>query len=307
MRQRFFSIAMLLCIMMSLCVPAFAKGSVDKMTDENTYITDDGKVYTYQEDKVYQLIDGKLYEVVNGNEQSIIDVFKAKPGSERPDGEVMSQVQDGIGKTVGLALSVIIYVFFAMTAFTTVCDLAYIGVPPIRSLLYENAGGSANANIHTSVMHGIAQSQMNRAGQAAMQGDMARAASLQGQAMRSEAEGQYRDQNWFGNRDAMARAQAKASGGSGGRCFISSDLKSLVNAGQVNVTMTSGSAGYGQGPVQVGTTNSNIMLKYFKRRAVSIVVIVVVFMLLVTSTVFTDFGLDIGSMIYRQAAKFLGF
>lgn len=293
--------------MLTLGVVFVNAASVGNMTDENTYISEDGKIYTYQDDKVYQLVDGELYEVVNGNEQSIIDIMKQKPGSEVPDAEIMGQANSLVGSTIGVALSVIIYVFFAMTAFTTACDLAYIGVPGVRSVLYDGAGSNSNANLHSSVMHDIAKSQMNRAGQAAMRGDMAGAARLQNQALGSEAEGQYRDQNWFGNRDRLNRAQSQSAGGAGGRCFISRELKSLVQQGQVNVTVTSNSYGgvVGQGKVQ--NSNSNILVTYLKRRAVSIVIIIAVFMLLVTSTVFTDFGLNLGKMIYQYAAKFLGF
>lgn len=291
-------LVLIMSVMVFSCLPTYA-ASVGAMTDENTYIDEKGDTYTYQNDKLYKLIDGTLYEVDNGGSQSIIDVMKQKPGFEKPDTEIMGQANSFISKTVGVVLSVIIYVFFALTAFTTACDLAYIGVPPIRGMLYD--AGSGNANIHTSVMHGIAQNQAGRAQQAAMQGDMMRANYLQNSAMRSEAEGQYRDQNWFGNRENIERAQGAASGK---RCFISRELQSIVNAGAVSYTVTSGSM---PGQMQIGNQNQNIILTYLKRRAVSIVLIVVVFMLLVTSTVFTDFGLDVGNMIYRNAAKLLGF
>lgn len=285
-------------VMVFSCVHVSA-ASVSDMNEENTYIADDGTMYTYQNNRLYQYIDGTLYEVVTGDSQSIIDVMKQKPGYEVPDAEIMGEAQSLISRTIGVALSVIIYVFFAMTAFTTACDLAYIGVPSVRSLLYD--ASSANANVHTSVMHGIASNQMGRAQQAVFQGDLGRASALQGQAMRSEAEGQYRDQNWFDNSQNIANAQGKVAGR---RCFISNELKSLVNAGQVSYTLTSGAV---HGQAQFGQSNQNIMLMYLKRRAVNIVLTVVVFMLLVTSTVFTDFGLDVGNMIYQQAAKFLGF
>lgn len=264
-------VSVLLSLMLVLCmsVPVFA-ASVDAMTDDNTYIDEAGNVYTYQDDKVYKLVDGELYEVVNGSQQSIIDVMKEKPGSDIPDAEVMGEATGLVGSTIGVVLSVIIYVFFAMTAFTTACDLAYIGVPAIRGFLYERPSGSA---------------------------------SLNSSAMQSGAVGQYGAQNGLGNQGKVRR---EASGDSGGRCFISSELRSLVNAGQVGMPMTNNAFGGIGMPTQVTNTNSNLILTYFKRRIVSIVLIVVVFMLLVTSTVFTDFGLNIGNMLYRYATKFLG-
>lgn len=267
-------VSILLSLMLVLCmtVPVLA-ASVDAMTDDNTYIDEDGNVYTYQDDKVYKLVDGELYEVVNGSQQSIIDVMKEKPGSDVPDAEVMGEATGIVGSTIGVALSVIIYVFFAMTAFTTACDLAYIGVPAIRGFLYERPSGSAN--LHPS-------------------------------AMQSGVVGQYGAQNGLGNQDKVRREASAGSGGSRGRCFISSELRSLVNAGQVGMPMTNNAFGGIGMPTQVANTNSNLILTYFKRRIVSIVLIVVVFMLLVTSTVFTDFGLNIGNMLYRYATKFLG-
>lgn len=264
-------VSVLLSLMLVLCMsaPVFA-ASVDAMTDDNTYIDEAGNVYTYQDDKVYKLVDGELYEVVNGSQQSIIDVMKEKPGSDVPDAEIMGEATGIVGSTIGVALSVIIYVFFAMTAFTTACDLAYIGVPAIRGFLYERPSGSAN--LHSS-------------------------------SMQSVAVGQYGAQNGLGNQDKVRR---EASEGSGGRCFISSELRSLVNAGQVGMPMMNNAFGGIGMPTQVANTNSNLILTYFKRRIVSIVLIVVVFMLLVTSTVFTDFGLNIGNMLYRYATKFLG-
>lgn len=151
MVKRVFILVLMLAL---LIVPVHAKASVDKMTDENTYIDESGNIYTYQNDKVYQLIDGQLYEVVTGNSQSIIDVFKHKPGSDKPDSEVMGRTNDFISKTIGVALSVIIYVFFAMTAFTTACDLAYIGVPAVRPLMYEQGGAGAAASGQGQVQGG---------------------------------------------------------------------------------------------------------------------------------------------------------
>lgn len=256
----------LVCLMLFSCLSVSAV-SVSGMTDENTYIDEAGNVYTYQNDKVYQLIDGTLYELVNGNEQSIIDVMKKKPGSEAPDAEIMGQAQSVIGSTIGVALSVIIYVFFAMTAFTTACDLLYIGVPAIRPTLYDEPVGMPGMSRMPMGMPGMMQSSM-------------------------------------GNNQGMTNPQAPK-----GRCFISRELKSLVRSGQMNSRNASGSYNMcgGSRPMQAGAQNPNIMLAYVKRRAVSIVIIIAVFMLLVTSTVFTDFGLNIGNMIYQKAASLLGF
>lgn len=250
MVKRFCALLMAWLVVLSLSVPVFA--SVSRMDDENTYVAEDGSIYTYQDGRVYQLIDGKLYEVINGKEQSIIDVFKNKPGSERPDGVVMGEAQDIIGKTIGVGLSVIIYVFFAMTAFTTACDLAYIGIPAVRGFMYSGGGngsGMQSGNQYGGIHQGPGMPPHHHHG---------------------------------------PNPQNPGSGERKSVCLISQDLRSMVNP-------------------QTGSMPPNMMVTYLKRRAVSIVIIVVVFMLLVTSTVFTDFGLNVGSMLYSNAAKFLGF
>lgn len=52
-----------------------------------------------------------------------------------------------------------------------------------------------------------------------------------------------------------------------------------------------------------GKIQGNMIKNYFKRRALSIVFSVIVLMILVTTSLFTDFGLNIGQAIL----DFLGF
>lgn len=59
---------------------------------------------------------------------------------------------------------------------------------------------------------------------------------------------------------------------------------------------------------QVEMTGDYINMKeYFKARAVSIVLTVVILFILVGSTFFTDFGLNIGALIYDFVSSLLGF
>ena len=77
---------------------------------------------------------------------SITDVMNGWSDNNTPDSEAMNTGGAKITKTAGIVISVIIYVFFAMTAFTTACDLLYITVPPLRPLLYSNPSGRDNIN-----------------------------------------------------------------------------------------------------------------------------------------------------------------
>lgn len=239
-------------LVLVLSVPVFA-ASVDRMTDENSWVGEDGGIYTLQDGVTYKMVNGQLEYVsgpsqatVDDGLQSITDVMQQRPGADTPDANAMWKAQSLIGRTIGVALSVIMYIFFAMTFFTTACDLAYIGVPPIRALLYEPSNG-----------------------------------------------GQVTDTN----------VQARR-----GRCLVSNELRSLLGLG--NATSAAPRGGYnrygGTAQFQTGMTNSNVALAYLKRRAVGVVLIVAVFMLLVTSTVFTDFGLNIGQMVYSWVSGLLG-
>lgn len=67
--------------------------------------------------------------------------------------------------------------------------------------------------------------------------------------------------------------------------LISNDLKSVLNTNGNNISTKS------------------LMTAYMKKRMVSIVVMVIVLMLLVTTSLFTDLGLNIGQAILN----FLGF
>ena len=53
--------------------------------------------------------------------------------------------------------------------------------------------------------------------------------------------------------------------------------------------------------------NRKILVEYFKRRAVGIIYMVVVLILLVTTSIFTDLGFNIGEFIFEKISSFLGF
>ena len=101
--------------------------------------------------------------------------------------------------------------------------------------------------------------------------------------------------------------------------LISNELLSLVdnqNQGgtSINVNVYGGTTGYGyNNPANIGQVNnlslSNkaLLSSYFKRRMFGIIYMVVVLILLVTSSVFTDMGFNIGQMIFDAVKNFLGY
>jgi hypothetical protein len=109
------------------------------ITVNATYVEEDGKTY--------QIIDGQKYLVDHGSgdDQSISDAFSNYTDTTKPDSEQMTKYRGSITSTVGVVLSVIIYLIFALTVFTTACDLLYIAIPPIRPYLYNPTGSSNNS------------------------------------------------------------------------------------------------------------------------------------------------------------------
>jgi hypothetical protein len=112
----------------------------------------EGEVYE-ENGKTYKIVNGTPYEVDSGSgsDQSITDQFNNYSSTTTPDSDTMTQVGGKITNTAGTIISVIIYLIFALTAFTTACDLLYIAIPPIRPYLYDGGSqakyGSANANL----------------------------------------------------------------------------------------------------------------------------------------------------------------
>lgn len=101
--------------------------------------------------------------------------------------------------------------------------------------------------------------------------------------------------------------------------LISNELVSLIDSqGQtgtsINVNVYGGTTGYNYtNPANIGQINNvnggvkNLLLAYLKRRMIGVIYMVVVLMLLVTSTVFTDLGFNIGQMIFDVVKNFLGY
>ena len=101
--------------------------------------------------------------------------------------------------------------------------------------------------------------------------------------------------------------------------LISNELKYLVDkqnmsGTSVNVNIGGGTTGYAYGrgynAGQIDNINGGVkslIFEYFKIRAKVLVFIVVVVILLVQSTVFTDFGINIGVAIFEWVKNFLGY
>lgn len=92
------------------------------------------------------------------DDQSITDVMGGWGSNNKPDEDSMNEATGFINSTLGVALSVIIYIIFAMIAFTTACDIAYIAIPPLRPMLYTP---DDNTGVNMNNMGGMSTQQMN--------------------------------------------------------------------------------------------------------------------------------------------------
>lgn len=188
--------------------------------------------------------------VVTGDEGGTLsDAFRGvkEQNNANINADVMAEADKHITSFAGTITSCIIYLIFALTGFTTACDLLYIGVPFLRPYLYDgdlgqNMNGSANANLigrnmgwTASAMgnmananrHGAnAQGYQQMAQQKAMMGDMRGArhamhmansensmANRQMQWANRNMNEQAKSDAWRAqhNQDAMQRAQRRAN------------------------------------------------------------------------------------------------
>lgn len=91
--------------------------------------------------------------------------------------------------------------------------------------------------------------------------------------------------------------------------LISRELQSLVSQNSmttnVNMNVGGGTTGYAYGrgynagsmQNQQGITQKQLLIAYLKRRSISIIITVAVIIILLTSSIFTDFGFNIGDYI----------
>lgn len=258
-----------------------------------TYATDtsthqEGEVYQGEDGFYYKIIDGKPYKVEggSGSQGSISDEFKNYSSTTTPDGETMQKVNTKVSSVTGTAISVIMYLIFAFTGFTTACDLLYISMPPLRSVLCPANGGYAN---------GYSSYTRESADKASQRGDMAKAAMLHRQADDIEMHG-----------NGIAHVNGK-NGSAAPRSWISSELRSLVSNVQTNGQISQDRNFTATTGINLMQSKKNLLVEYFKRRAVGIIYMVVVLILLVTTSIFTDLGFNIGELIFEKVSSFLGF
>lgn len=92
--------------------------------------------------------------------------------------------------------------------------------------------------------------------------------------------------------------------------LISRELRSLIDANSNNINVTATTTDIFRGNSRTNFNLSptrNLIFAYLKRRAVAVIFMVIVLMLLVTTSLFTDMGLNIGQVIFNAVSDFLGY
>ena len=217
-------------------------------------------------------------------EYGLLDAMKDQATyNSTVDTETMEKASTFTSRVFGTLTSCIVYAIFALSAFTTACDLLYIAVPPIRGFMYNPSGKQNNTT-----------TQM------------------------------------YGNTNTVQQDSSRQSGNmferikNGEGALISNELRQLLNTptSMTNAYMTRipimgmnygrrnyggrGYNNYGYGMNNFGQQNQMqvpemkiVILEYFKNRAVALVIMSAIMVLLLSSSIFTDCGLNIGEAVMR--------
>jgi len=227
------------------------------------------------------------------DEYDLLDAMKDQATyNSTVDTETMDKASTLTNRLFGTLTSCIVYAIFALSAFTTACDLLYIAVPPIRTFMYNPSGGQQQTVKPYTQMYGDQSSIQQNTNQ----------------------------QNSNGIFERIRNGEA---------ALISNELKQLLNTptSMTNSYMNrrpvmrmnygrrgyghsgygrNGYANYGYGMNDFGQQNQMqvpelkiVILEYFKNRVIALVLMAVVMVLLLSSSVFTDCGLNIGEAIMR--------
>ena len=224
--------------------------------------------------------DGYTVDHGSGDDQSITGIMGGWSERNKPEPEKMEKSVSWIHNTLGVVTSVIIYVLLAALFFTTACDLLWLGVPVIRPYLDGSYGG---------YQEGYSSITRENAVKAEKSGNMGLASRLHQSADFLEARG-----------EGVAHINS-ANGKKSKTSFISNELRDIVANHKNTWQDRNFQATTGRNLVQEENQKfgKNLLITYIKRRAFSIILTVVVLVVLVTTTVFTKCGLNIGEAVLR--------
>lgn len=166
-----------------------------------------------------------------------------------------------LAKTANFIFSLILGLTFMAMFVITALDLLYIGVPPIRSLLYSGEQSSGGGGGFGGGGFGGGQQQSGSKKQ-------------------------------FISDEAVAVLGSSGGSSSGGGGGFGGGGGGFGGGGF-------GGGGFGGGGAQQETSKKSVLISYFKKRVVFLVAFGVVAILL-SSTLFTDIGISIGNWVFNR-------
>lgn len=232
-----------------------------------------------------------------GMEYGVSDLFKDR-ANLKGDSELLSAGGTFISDTFGFAISVGVYGLVLSQFLITACDLLYIAVPPVRGLLVSGEGKDkvVSGIGHFTGFDEMGDKNIVRAHQWETQGrpDLAAMCYKHAQTeQRLSNESDARRAKMNEDRVARASKRVQKTIDLKNRCFVSSDLRSLIH--QNRVILSSGSVG-----AQNGSQKTSLNIKvYFRKRVFTMILLVVFIMMAVASNIFTKTGMNIGAGILK--------
>lgn len=207
---------------------------------------------------------GSDHTNITGEGGSITDQFKNNAPIKSEDLARAKQQSSWITNLLGLAVSTIFYIILGFVSLVTVLDLGYLYVPFIRPYLYT-AGTDGTGGF---------------TGQGSVGGG-----SILGKQWVSDEAVQVA---------SMLGGSAQATGHGGGGGFGGGGFGGGFGGGGF------GGGGFGAQPQQTQEKGGkSVAYIYLKKRIVALIFLGVAAVLLLFTSVFTDFGFNIGGLIFR--------
>ena len=215
--------------------------------------------------------DGEVAE----DDREVVDMLKGYRAFDSDDLAKAAQDASPFTKVVSWAISIVILLIFSLTAFVTVLDIAAIMLPFIRRFLYEpgasGGGGFGGIGGFGRGMGGMQQQQPTKTQW--ISDEAVNCIELLGGSSNANA--------------ANNSGMGMMSGGFGGGMGMN----------------RMGGMGMNQQSQQVAEKKSSVLWAYLKKRAWVLFLLGVVIVVL-TSSIITDFGMNIGLFVYKIIASF---
>lgn len=214
----------------------------------------------------------KLLKMLASAGYGLSDLMRDQ-ANKTADTKTMTIATGFITEVFGFVISVGVYLLIASQFIMTMLDLMYIALPPVRRLLVGGGGRNrvvsrnrvVNGLGHYTAFNESGNRELNKVDESTTQGRL----------------------------DNAQKMESSISIDWGNRCFISSDLKSLIY--QHKVVLSQNSVG---GENSMANTRLNLK-SYLRKRVFNIILIAVSIVLLIASNILVNTGMNVGLGILK--------